>query len=359
MKLQNSKNLEQYIEAKITPGEQQIKVYPYTKKVTEMTDAISPHPGENVVIKLMNVVGKNHLKKIDFDLTYLQKHCYIECDVSIKLVDKEGWEKDKKYKDYSRMKQQFLDNKPYYPVVFWQYKNTLYSLDGMHRIMGALEAGKNRIHSYILIPRTEVKSYLTSKQILEVGILADKCTWFPRYQEIKEVSLSGQRKQFPRYPNIYNFSFLNGKRVLELGCNKGQATLEAYMNGASEVFGFDYQIEAIETARKIAKILNIDDIVKYDTVDFNNWTTMDKVKALGKFDWIIFQAVYRTKEINDIAPVMDYIYNNANEGVIFEGHADPKIDTPEFYDKNVFRRYNYNAKFLGHSDNRPAWILTK
>ncbi|KKL91833.1 hypothetical protein LCGC14_1890750 [marine sediment metagenome] len=355
MKSHNIKNLERYVSIVYdeTPC---AGVYP--ANIYHIPPIGENYPGETPLIKLMRVVGGNYFNTTNFNLVSLKELCFIKVRISISIIDKIGWEKDPIFKEYSKYKEDFLQNKPSYPTVWWERNNVLYSLDGMHRIMSALEAKVSSLEAIILIKRTDLYKYVDSSKIQSINNEGAKCTWFPRYQEIREVNLNGQRKQVPRYTQIYDFRFLKDKKVVDLGCNIGQATIEAFFNGSKEIYGFDYQSEAIQTARAIADALHIENI-KYDTVDFNNWPTMDKVKNLGSCDWMIFQAIYRTREIKDINPVMDFIYDFTKEGIIFEGHADPNIDTFEFYDKNVFKKYNYKYQYLGKSENRPAWLLTK
>jgi len=356
MKSHNIKNLEKYILVEYDET-------PCTNIYSANTYDIPPLdvdcPGETPLIKLMRIVGENYLNNTNFTLSSLKELCFIKVKMSINFIDKYTWRKDPLFKEYSKYKEDFLQRKNYYPTIWWDYENVLYSLDGMRRIMSALEAGVNSINAVILIKRTDLHKYLNTNELSIINEEGANCTWFPRYQEIREVNLVGQRKQVPRYTQIYDFRFLKNKKVVDLGCNLGQATIEAFFNGASDIYGFDYQPEAIQTARTIANTLHINDVIKYNVVDFNNWSTMGVVKNLVDCDWIIFQAIYRTKEINDINAVMNFIYDFAKEGVIFEGHADSSIDTPEFYYKNVFNKYNYKYKYLGKSENRPAWILTK
>jgi len=355
MKSHNIKNLERYVSIVYdeTPCQAVYSANRYYIPPLEVEC-----PGETPLIKLMKIVAESYFYKDYYNLKSLKELCFIKVKISMSFIDKIGWEKDPLFKEYSRYKEDFLQRKPYFFTIWWEHNNILYSLDGMHRIMSALEAGVTSMNAIILIKRKDLYKYLDLSKIQTINEDVSKCTWFPRYQEIREVALDGQRKQVPRYTQVYDFRFLKDKKVVDLGCNIGQATLEAFFNGAKEVYGFDYQPEAIQTARSIVDAMCIEDI-KYDTIDFNDWTTMDKVSKLDRCDWVIFQAIYRTKEIKDINQVMDFIYDFVKEGVIFEGHADPKIDTHEFYNKNVFKKYNYKYQYLGKSEDRPAWLLTK
>jgi SAM-dependent methyltransferase len=368
MELQNSFGLERYIKVEYNSKENPNKVYPITELLKDYTeeDKIFNSKGIETIANYISNFNKNYYDRtltIENILNKLKKYCVIKVQIDMSIKDIYAWKSDPLYEEYSKYKDQIeTDNFPL-PVFIAPCGLTdcrkMFSVDGMHRIMSALEFGMTNIESYILVERDRLVYELNSKDIHNIDKEARKCTWFPRYQEIKEVNLEGQRKQVPRYTEIYDFSFLENKTVVDLGCNTGQAIFEAYFAGAKACYGFDYQLEAISTAKMITNTFNINDSVTFDTIDFNNWDTMDKVSEIGSCDWVIFQAIYRTKEIEDIEKVMNFVYNFVTEGIIFEGNAAPEIDTFEFYNEKVFKKYNLKYKFLGHSENRPVWILKK
>ncbi|XOU94768.1 MAG: hypothetical protein ACNFW9_01745 [Candidatus Kerfeldbacteria bacterium] len=236
--------------------------------------------------------------------------------------------------------------------------NKLFQIDGMHRIMSALKANQKTFESYIIVDRNDIANLLKDDEKINITKTADKCTWFPRYQEIREAGLNGERKQDSRYSKIYNFSNLKNKSVIDFGGNIGQAAVEAFFNGATKIISFDIQKEAIDTGKIISDTLGLDII--HDTIDFNKESFENDVQNLAEsWDWTIFQAIYRTKEIRDIKKNFDFIVNNTKEGIIFEGNADPRIDTNEYY-QEIFKPYNFSSiKFLGHHQKRPAFIIIK
>jgi hypothetical protein len=224
--------------------------------------------------------------------------------------------------------------------------------------MSALEAGVNEIEAYIVINRTDLSNYLTKEDRQKINSLGSDCTWFPRYQEIREVGLSGQRVQEPRYTKIYDFSNLKDKVVVDFGGNLGQSSVEAYFNGAKKIYNFDYQGCVVDSGRKISEVLGMG--VIHNTIDFNLPTFEEDVfNVVKEWDWTIYQAIYRTKEIKDVNKSFTFIVNNTKEGMYFEGNGEATIDTPEFYDK-VFLPFNFKEiTYLGHSQLRPAYKIIK
>jgi hypothetical protein len=208
------------------------------------------------------------------------------------------------------------------------------------------------------VPRTSLKNFISNEIVFDIKKTRSESTWFPDYQEIIEVGLSGQRKYSPRYENIYDFSFLKDAVVVDFGASSGQAVLEAHFCGAYKCYAFDCQPSLVKTISKISKTLGTN--ITSALVDFNSDSFIDDVlTVVSEWDWAIFQAVYRTKEIKDIKSIFSFIVESSKKGVVFEGHADPKIDTDNFYQK-VFREFNFSKiEYIGHSDNRPAYILTK
>ena len=368
MKLQNKNGLERYIEVEYNNffGPRMVMPISKVEELYEEGDRGTSKTGIETVAFFIEQFNAKYLGKSYTNETIVKKlndeFCAIEVMCSMEITEIAKWQTDHLYFEYSKYKDDII-NSGFPPPVFIASSSLcnsddMYSLDGMHRIMSSLEAGLTSITSIIIVPRVDLWKYMGSVELTEIEEAANTCTWFPRYQELREFNLTGQRKQVPRYSEIYDFSFLKGKTVVDLGCNIGQAPLEAFFKGAKQVYGFDYQTEAINTGKKITKALKNSSIL-FDTIDFNNWETMDKVKEIESCDWVIFQAIYRTKEINDIEKVMEFVYNFAKEGIIFEGNADPRLDTFEFYNEKVFEKYNLKYEYLGHSEHRPVWILRK
>lgn len=315
---------------------------------------------------LLHIIGQRQCG-VDQDISQINinEFCLIKVSCSISYRAS-GFETDPLYAEYTKYK---FDEKLYQPIILihpnilmttfnTQMDKFLYQVDGMHRVMSALEAGVNTIDAHVVVRRTDVKNFIDASIKYDINTASDECTWFPKYQEIQEVGLQGVRKQNLRYPHFYDMSILKGKTVVDFGGNVGQASLEAWFNGASKTVNYDYQTCAIETGKKIASALGAD--IVNDTIDFNSPTfETDATKYLNSWDWTIFQAIYRTREINDIESNFDFIVEHTNEGIIFEGNADAVLDSDEFY-QSVFKKYNFSKiEKLGLTQHRPGYILHK
>jgi hypothetical protein len=332
------------------------------------------------------ICKKQFNKKINFDID-LTKLAIIKTTAKISFISedhKKQWHNHPRYNkkikyvdkykygenmppiilSHPNVLQKYINKNNYFSIknkiisIFSKFKvpENLFQIDGMHRVMSALEAEQNHIETYVVINREDIHHYLPDNDKNEIIKIADTCTWFPRYQEIKEVGLEGKRKQDSRYYKIYNFTNLKNKVVIDFGGNIGQAAIEAFFNGAKKIINLDIQQEAIETGKIISKILGLNII--HSTINFNKDSFKnDVLKLVLSWDWAIFQAIYRTKEIKNIKNNFNFIVKNTKEGIIFEGNADPKLDTDEFY-QNIFKEYNFKSiKFLGHHENRPAYII--
>jgi len=190
-------------------------------------------------------------------------------------------------------------------------------------------------------------------------MIRSKSNWFPEHQEIIEFKLNGEMTYAPRYTEVYDFSILKDKTIVDFGGNVGQSALEAYFCGAKKIYNFDCQPYVIEAAKIMVETLGATNFSNH-VIDFNEPSfEQDVSNIVSHWDWAIFQGIYRTKEIKNIQPNFDFIVENTKEGIFFEGHPDPKIDTDEFY-RNIFEKYDFKEiEYLGHSNGRPAYLLLK
>ncbi len=298
--------------------------------------------------------------------------CLIKTKASIKYISddhKEQFENNSLFPEYTKYSDEFkagaTPSATYllHPSVLkfmtnLTFPNNLYQLDGMRRIMSAINAGIKEIDAYILIKRNSLKNYMYADTIKILKETKAKSTWFPNYQEIIEFDIRGDRTYRPRYTEIYDFSVMKDQIVVDFGSNLGQASLEAYFQGAKKIYNFDNQRAAIESANIMSQVLGAN--IVNNIVDFNKSTfEQDILNVVKVWDWAIFQAIYRTEEIKNIEPIFDFVVDNTKRGIIFEGHTDPKIDTDEFY-RNIFEKYNFKEiEYLGHSNGRPAYLLLK
>ena len=235
----------------------------------------------------------------------------------------------------------------------------VYSVDGMHRIFSAIEAGRTSIPCAIIVRRQDLRTLVPAAALARIDAAAASTSWFHRYQTIQEVGLVGMREQASRFPAVFDLSFLRGRTVADFGGNIGQLALEAYFNGAYRVTSFEYQAEAVATGQLIARTLGLS-TVQHVQVDFNAGSfEEDVLRVLPAWDWAGFTAIYRTREIRDVRKLFDFVVEHAAVGIIFEGHADPTVDTDE-YIRAFLAPYNFaSIEYVGTHQLRRCYILRK
>jgi len=295
--------------------------------------------------------------------------CIISAPLQISFRDEEAinrWNKWKKerFKDYSALVNDGVVFPPIiltHPSVYIENgaeidADNLLFLDGSNRTMSYLEAGKTAIDCYVLIHRDSLNNFISKEDTQILTDLNSKASWFPKYHEIREVGLKGQRKQRERFREVYNFDELADSTVVDFGCNIGQSCFEAAFRGAKYIYGFEYQIEALNVAQKINQILGFD--IQFRQFDFNRESYKNNIiEVVNEWDYAMYLAIYRTKELSDPENNFKFIIEHTKKAIFFEGHANPKIDTIEFY-SNIFSKFGIkHFDYLGHSDNRPAFRL--
>lgn len=235
-----------------------------------------------------------------------------------------------------------------------------FMIDGARRIAAFTLKGIEKIDAYLIIERKELFSYLEPETISNIDCLRKSISWFPDYQDMPELNIKGQRTM-KRY-SLFNGSIVKDKTVIDFGCNIGQSCLRHYYNGAKEVMGIDSQGPVVDTANEICKGLKIAEKVKFFKIDFND---LDFDKQIDKihpeqFDFSTFFSVYRTKELTQRERLFQYIIDKTKSKIFFEGHADKKIDTIDYY-KVLFDKFKLQSQFLGYSENdiRPLFEVVK
>lgn len=232
-------------------------------------------------------------------------------------------------------------------------------LDGARRIVAHVLRGDRKIQVHFAIKREELVEYLEPEVVAEINQEREKISWFSDYQNVPELQIRGQRT-LKRY-SLFDLSAIKGKRVADFGCNIGQSCLDFCYRGAKEVVGFDSQEAAITTANKIARVLKLETI-RFFQVDFNDSNFDIKIdkEYPDQFDYTSFFSLYRTKELIQRDRLFEYVISKTKNKIFFEGHADPQIDTLDYYAK-LFDRFKLKSRFIGYAENdiRPCFVLEK
>jgi len=117
--------------------------------------------------------------------------------------------------------------------------------------------------------------------------------------------------------------------------------------------------DTITIAKNIKNVLGLEN-VEYFKVDFNSSSfnkVIDKKYPL-KADYSFFLSLYRTKELTQRERLFRYCISKTKKGIFFEGHANEKIDTLEYYDW-LFETFHLNYTFLGYGEEniRPLFFI--
>jgi len=260
-----------------------------------------------------------------------------------------------KQMDDSWQKPIFIHSSVFNQFSFGINKNTTLILDGARRIVAGCLRGGSFKDAHILMTSEYFGSNIIDISDIDPSALA----WFPNYQTITEIGLEGKRGN-KRY-EYFDLSQFKDKIVFDFGCNLGQACIKIAIAGAEHVFGFESQEDTLKAANKIVDRMGIENI-SYHQIDFNDRDFDRKIDAIvnSDADFSCFLSVYRTKELRQRERLFQYIIDKTKDKIFFEGHADPKIDTLEYYD-GLFKRFGLEYEFKGYSEGwtRPFFICAK
>lgn len=356
---QQNKCLEKYVELK-TDLSVLGNIYPAV--------FISDQIGQDV-FNLFKIILQRQFGVNSKRITRLNDLCLIKTVATIKFISdfhKNEFENHHLYQEYTRYSEEFKSGdyvKPTYlvhPSVLEKEADmllprNLYQLDGMRRIMSAVYGDIGSIDTYVLIRRDCLKEFIDKRSLREIKEVRSKCNWQHDYQEISEIDLNGYRTRSPRYPQIYDFSMMKNQTVVDFGGNIGQATLEAFFNGAKYIYNLDSSSSAIDAAKLISQLIGSS--VINEVIDFNDKEFPRKIfRIVDEWDWAIFQDMYGNPSIDDPNYLLKFIINNSRKGIVFEGI--PGIE--DSYYREIFNKYNIDEiEFRGETQGRLAYILKK
>ncbi|MDY0301718.1 MAG: glycosyltransferase [Trichlorobacter sp.] len=236
--------------------------------------------------------------------------------------------------------------------------HAIYMIDGARRIAATALASKGTIDISLIILEEEYAGNIleVSRQdalLREVGQLA----WFNNYQSIPLVGIAGERT-LTRF-SLMDMTLLRDQVIMDFGCNLGQACIKGIMAGAREVWGVEGMPDTWRIASEIGRLSNFPNL-HYLNIDFNEPDFDRQIDAAcpGQVDYTFFFSVYRTKELTQRDRLFRYIIDKTRKGIFFEGHADPVIDTVNYYDW-LFETFGVRGQFLGNSEDtlRPLFFI--
>ena len=137
------------------------------------------------IFDLFRIIAERQFKrKVTPDIK-LNKLAVIKTTAKISFKDKDSWKKDPLFSEYSKYKDNFTNGDVFTPIIlthpgvlkdymFTDVPEFLYQVDGMHRVMSALEAGKTEIDCYVIVRRMDLNKYLRAMDKEAINIIQKK-----------------------------------------------------------------------------------------------------------------------------------------------------------------------------------------
>ncbi len=233
----------------------------------------------------------------------------------------------------------------------------MYMIDGARRLMAAAMRGQRRVRIKLIMIPEEYGVLLGPGIRNRVQSRVKSLSWFGAYQAIEVAGLQGRRSL--NRMNLIDLSLFRNRSVIDFGCNLGQMSIATAIAGASRILGVDGMTDTLEAAGAIKELVGLPTL-DYLLTDFNAADFDGVINGAfpGKADYTFFLSVYRTKELTQRERLFDYVLEKTGTACFFEGHADPKIDTDEYYRK-LFEDFGVPAEYLGFGEPnlRPLYML--
>ncbi len=233
----------------------------------------------------------------------------------------------------------------------------VYMMDGARRLMAAATMGTRSVKVKLILLPEEYAALIKKDVKLQIQEKIKSLRWFQAYQCIDVVGIRG-RRSFARM-NLIDHSKFRNKSILDFGCNLGQMSVSSAQAGASRVLGIDGMADTLEVTKAIQSLVGLPNL-DYALIDFNSPNFDTDIDALfpGQAHYTFFFSVYRTKELTQRDRLFNYVLDKAKIGCYFEGHADPVIDTNDYYVK-LFSRFGVKGTLLGFGEKnlRPVYYI--
>ena len=184
-------------------------------------------------------------------------------------------------------------------------------------------------------------------------------SWDDRfYQSLDDTDPRG-RDMGHRYGVMEFPQSLDGKSVLDIGCNLGRICLDAEKRGAERIVGIDYREDVINAMRTYLRN-NASKVALY-TFDIN-----DGADALGKmigessFDYVFVLSIWSHV---DQGKLWEIINKFCSHVCYFEDNAPSRVKSLESIERTLRESLKFSSmEFLGYTTDRgvrPVYRLTR
>ena len=179
----------------------------------------------------------------------------------------------------------------------------------------------------------------TSKERVEPDVYTDDY-YLTNCHGYEDFVISGGRKVGPRFIKALSLAGeLRGKRVLDIGCGRGELVIQSALRGA-EAWGIDYAQAAVDIAA--GALAGVDENLRSRT----HVQQMD-VKALqfadGFFDVVFMMDVVEHLYPHELALAFDELRRTIRPGGLLVMHTSPNKVFEEIVYPNYSRRINQIA----------------
>ena len=147
--------------------------------------------------------------------------------------------------------------------------------------------------------------------------LVKRDNWFPNYQEIPKLGVTGKRKISSRTTFFKKEDFADAT-VLDIGCNTGQTCFQSLEWTAKHATGIEYDEAAFKLANKYRDQLGLDrDRCQFILEDADNPTFW---ASIPQSDVVLLLAFIGTKELENRYGILSKAAKKANKVLYLEGH---------------------------------------
>jgi 2-polyprenyl-3-methyl-5-hydroxy-6-metoxy-1,4-benzoquinol methylase len=171
--------------------------------------------------------------------------------------------------------------------------------------------------------------------------------------------ISGSRDTLYRFERMELPTDFTGKTVLDLGCQLGAMSIEAYRRGARDILGIENEIDFLDCAIELAKYNNMP--ITYKQANLSSMgTTSNIIKGHFAAPVDIVLALSLTKHVG--VEILRILLNHFAWKVCYiEGHnCNGDLNTPHCQDIRANLVNKFNNTFIGFTEDRntrPVWKL--
>ena len=171
------------------------------------------------------------------------------------------------------------------------------------------------------------------------GTAEKRNEWFLDYHSDPLKQLVGLREKTDERLRLFRAGDIQGKRVLDAGCNMGGISNHCVTLGAHSVTGIDFDNAAVRRARDLYSATN----ASFRCDDLDNPLAM-----LKTFDTVMFLSVFGTKELEDRHAILSRLAS-LGDVMYFEGHHG---DDPRSHAWALFKYGGFQTiEFLGYTND--------